>query len=258
MNKIGVGLLNSGGIPDLGRTMTVMAARVTQQGHKIKSMADVSKLSSEASDELIAKLAGLPHPTLQKFYDPTFIFVGVSRRFMAQITRHQDIKFMCSSFRYGDHSEVADFVTPIEVMRHPALQESFNDSCAMAMEYYKELAPDIGRDAAGYLLPNATRCTILAHASMFQWRHMINQRTCKRCGQEMRYVMLRAWELLHAADPVMFAPNITGPDCMQHGCREGTMCCGAPDQPLTPGELLNRDFPELMIEEESEYDVRKV
>ena len=43
-------------------------------------------------------MGALPHPTIQKFAVITVAIVGASRRFLAQITRHQnEVKFMSAS-----------------------------------------------------------------------------------------------------------------------------------------------------------------
>ena len=74
----------------------VFAARLTQQGHKIASMDDLMELYEKSfSVQTVAAMGALPHPTIQKFAVITVAIVGASRRFLAQITRHQnEVKFM--------------------------------------------------------------------------------------------------------------------------------------------------------------------
>ena len=83
----------------------VFAARLTQQGHKIASMDDLMELYEKSfSVQTIAAMGALPHPTIQKFAVITVAIVGASRRFLAQITRHQnEVKFMSASLQqlYG-------------------------------------------------------------------------------------------------------------------------------------------------------------
>ena len=53
-------------------------------------------------------IAGLPHPTVQKFMVITVAVVGASRRFLAQITRHQnEVKYMSASLQYSNYSGLA-------------------------------------------------------------------------------------------------------------------------------------------------------
>ena len=74
----------------------VFAARLTQQGHKIASMDDLMELYEKSfSVQTVAAMGALPHPTIQKFAVITVAIVCASRRFLAQITRHQnEVKFM--------------------------------------------------------------------------------------------------------------------------------------------------------------------
>ena len=50
-------------------------------------------------------MGALPHPTIQKFAVITVAIVGASRRFLAQITRHQnEVKFMSASLQYSNYT----------------------------------------------------------------------------------------------------------------------------------------------------------
>lgn len=82
----------------------VFAARLTQRGHKISTMEDLLALYEQSfSDDTLSAISSLPHPTVQKFSVITVAIVGASRRFLAQITRHQnEVKFMSASLQYAD------------------------------------------------------------------------------------------------------------------------------------------------------------
>ena len=44
------------------------------------------------------------------------VVVGAARRFLAQITRHQnEVKYMSASLQYSDYSGVEDFVIPYDL-----------------------------------------------------------------------------------------------------------------------------------------------
>lgn len=74
----------------------VFAARLTQRGHQIATMDDLLALYEKSfSEHTVAAIGSLPHPTIQKFAIITVAVVGASRRFLSQITRHQnEVKFM--------------------------------------------------------------------------------------------------------------------------------------------------------------------
>ena len=101
----------------------VFAARLTQQGHKIASMDDLMELYEKSfSVQTVAAMGALPHPTIQKFAVITVAIVGASRRFLAQITRHQnEVKFMSASLQYSNYTGQADFAVPYSIMTAPAV-----------------------------------------------------------------------------------------------------------------------------------------
>lgn len=252
MNKIEVKILNPWAIDD-GVHMAAVAARLTQGGHKIHDMEDFMELYHKPYKEaFITSLCKLPHPTLQKFAVINIAVVGASRRFLAQITRHQnEVKFMSASLQYSDYSGQADFVVPYEFLGTPA-ETHYLESCAAAMESYEEItANGYDHDSAGYAAPQGLRNIMIISATPYQWKHMISQRTCRRNTDETRYVMLRIWDELMLIAPEMFGPEADcGPFCIHGICREGKMRCGNPLRPwMTPLDIIAEDFPKLLKEE---------
>lgn len=247
MDQIKVAILNATAIKEAEATM-VCAARLTQRGHKVKDLDDFLALyEKEYTEKTVAAMAALPHPTIQKFAVINVAVVGASRRFLAQITRHQnEVKFMSASLQYSDYSDEADFVVPYELLDSP-LRVSYLAQCRQAMEKYKLLIEyGAGNDSAGYLAPQGLRNVLLISATPYQWKHMIHQRTCRRNTPETRYIMLRIWEQLYELSPALFSQSTTGPFCMQGLCQEGKMSCGnVLNEELTPREIIERDFPIL-------------
>lgn len=257
MKHIGIKVLNPEAIADAERMM-VCAARLTQRGHKIKNVEDFMKLyNSSYQEKTAATMTRLPHPTIQKFGVINVVVVGASRRFLAQITRHQnEVKFMSASLQYSDYSGEAGFVTPYSML--DTLQEfTYQEECKRAMDNYAELVDTcIDNDAAGYIAPQGLRNILIISATPYQWKHMIGQRVCRRNTDETRYVLLRIWEALYKINPILFSPETTGPDCLRGYCREGKMTCGkAIDKCLAPAGIIAADFPKLFwVKEETDED----
>lgn len=141
----------------------VFAARLTQRGHRIATMDDLMALYEKSfSENTVAAISGLPHPTVQKFAVITVAVVGASRRFLSQITRHQnEVKFMSASLQYSNYAGQADFAVPYEILAAPAaVRELYLKSCHEGMDCYEKLcAEGIGHDAAGYATPpGASEC----------------------------------------------------------------------------------------------------
>lgn len=229
----------------------VFAARLTQRGHRIKDMGDLLKLYGKPyKPETLTRIAALPHPTIQKFAVITVAAVGASRRFLAQITRHQnEVKFMSASLQYSDYSGQADFVVPYEILQAPeGIRTLYLDSCRAIMDSYALLCSEgIGHDSAGYAAPQGLRNILIISATPYQWKHIIGQRVCRRNTDETRYVLLKIWEELHALSPALFAPELTGPFCQRDKCLEGAMCCGnAIAKDAGPYDILHTDFPAVM------------
>ena len=83
--------------------MKLKFSRLTQRGHEIHSMDDLLMLYEKAyTENTLERITTLPHPTVQKFAVITVAVVGASRRFLSQITRHQnEVKFMSASLQYS-------------------------------------------------------------------------------------------------------------------------------------------------------------
>ena len=228
----------------------VFAARLTQRGHKIATMDDLMALYEKSfSEDAVSAIGGLPHPTVQKFAVITVAVVGASRRFLAQITRHQnEVKFMSASLQYSNYAGQADFAVPYEILTAPAaVRELYLKSCHEGMDCYEKLcAEGIGHDAAGYATPQGLRNVLMISATPYQWKHIISQRVCRRNTDETRIVLLKIWEELYALSPALFAPGLTGPFCQRDKCLEGKMTCGRKiDADMTPEDLLKADYPAL-------------
>ena len=105
MDHIETAILNCYGIREAEQNM-VFAARLTQHGHTIRNMEDLMTLYHQTySKKTVENIASLPHPTVQKFMVITIAIVGASRRFLTQITRHQnEVKYMSASLQYSNYS----------------------------------------------------------------------------------------------------------------------------------------------------------
>src|SRR5699024_5568805 len=197
MNKIETKILNCSAVREAEKNM-VFAARLTQRGHMIHSMDDLVKLYEKSfSDETVKTLGQLPPPAIPKFTVITVAVVGASRRFLSQITRHQnEVKFMSASLQYSNYSGEAEFAVPYEILTaSPEIQMLYEDSCRSDLDCYGRLCrAGIGHDAAGYATPQGLRNILIISATPYQWKHMIGQRSCRRNTDETRIVMLRVWK----------------------------------------------------------------
>jgi thymidylate synthase (FAD) len=251
MNKIEIKVLNPEVVSDAEKMM-VFCARLTQRGHGIHNMDDlVGLLEAPYQPKTMEAMTKLPHPTIQKFGVIYVAVVGASRRFLAQITRHQnEVKFMSASLQYSDYSGQADFCVPYDIIKRGQYAISdYEATCKDAMfNYTCAVGAGIGNDAAGYMAPQGLRNILIISATPYQWKHMISQRICRRNTAETRYVMLLIWKEL-AKLSGMFTD--CGPFCTDvhmKGCPEGKMTCGKPvNKSWTAEDILKTDFPEVYV-----------
>jgi len=253
MKHIEIKILNPDEIKNAEKMM-VCAARLTQSGHKISNLDDFMNVYNRPySDNTVKNMVSLPHPTIQKFGTINIVVVGASRRFLAQITRHQnEVKFMSASLQYSDYSDSNDFAIPYEFIDTDAEQTYLAD-CRNSMNVYKQLASSNNNDSCGYLAPQGLRNVLIISATPFQWKHMISQRICRRNTDETRIVMLKIWTQLYKLSPSFFGN--CGPFCLSDGaCREGKMSCGKLIKLVSdesPAEqILNADYPKLICKED--------
>ena len=248
--------MNTGAVREAEKH-TVFAARLTQRGHEIHSMDDLLMLYEKAyTENTLERITTLPHPTVQKFAVITVAVVGASRRFLSQITRHQnEVKFMSASLQYSNYDGKADFVIPYEILTASQdVQEMYMKSCQSDMDSYSELIQlGIGNDAAGYATPQGLRNILIISATPYQWKHMIGQRVCRRNTAETRIVMMKIWQELYELSPILFAPEQTGSFCQRDYCKEGKLSCGEPIYKLlSPSHILRLDYSALFTEGDNE------
>lgn len=227
---IEVAVLNPEGIIEAEKAM-LAAARLTQRGHKIANMEDFLKIYNRPLDkELVRKLCKLPHVTLQKFGVINVMVTGLSRRALAQLTRHQnEVKFMAGSLQYSTYSN-ASYIIPEELTpeQKKKVESLYKDISGL----YKDLIEEgAGPDTAGYIMPQGFRTSLLISATPYQLKHMIGQRACRRNTPEVKYIMIKIWEALMTVAPELFED--AGPACMKGPCSEGYMSCGEPMKELT-------------------------
>lgn len=242
MNNIKIRILNPETVK-AARDMAICAARLTQHGEEISNMDDFIALHDKSySHQFLENLTLLPHPTLQKFSVINVAVVGASRRFLAQITRHQnEVKFMSASLQYSDYTDAASFCVPYEIIK-AGYSEQYIAECQRIMRNYKSFSDIAGHDAAGYVAPQGLRNVLIISATPFEWKHMINQRICRRNTSETRFVMLMIWKELFKLDPILFSVKTTGAFCQQDKCLERRMSCGNSLENMTPDEILKTDF----------------
>jgi thymidylate synthase (FAD) len=170
--------------------------------------------------EYLANILKTRHGSVLEHAVWTFLFEGVSRALTHELVRHRHLSYSQLSQRYVDESEVA-FVLPPEIAPEGAAFDLFHQSCARALDDYRQLLARIeeqvkdepsatlrrkrARQTARSLLPNATETKVVVTGNARAWRHFIELRGSETAESEIRILAVRLLRVL-----VEEAPNLFG------------------------------------------------
>lgn len=209
------------------------------------SKSDISTLMDGLTDEKVAnfleKLSNLGHASPLEHASFTFGIEGVSRSFLAQISRHRIASFSVQSQRYVDMDN-ADHVVPKEIydagysavrLYEESVKNSFNNYNELKEELAKKYiaegmkespAKKKAQEDARYLLPEACCTRMIVTMNARELNHFFNLRCCNRASREIREVAEEMLKLVYPVAPHLF--KSAGPSCVCGACPEGNMSCG--------------------------------
>lgn len=209
------------------------------------SKSDISTLMDGLTDEKVAnfleKLSNLGHASPLEHASFTFGIEGVSRSFLAQISRHRIASFSVQSQRYVDMDN-ADHVVPNEIydagysavrLYEESVKNSFNNYNELKEELTKKYiaegmkespAKKKAQEDARYLLPEACCTRMIVTMNARELNHFFNLRCCNRASREIREVAEEILKLVYPVAPHLF--KSAGPSCVCGACPEGNMSCG--------------------------------
>lgn len=209
------------------------------------SKSDILTLMDGLTDEKVAnfleKLSNLGHASPLEHASFTFGIEGVSRSFLAQISRHRIASFSVQSQRYVDMDN-ADHVVPKEIydagysavrLYEESVKNSFNNYNELKEELTKKYiaegmkespAKKKAQEDARYLLPEACCTRMIVTMNARELNHFFNLRCCNRASREIREVAEEMLKLVYPVAPHLF--KSAGPSCVCGACPEGNMSCG--------------------------------
>lgn len=212
--------------------IVAMGAKLCYSATDVEGL--MGKIESKDQSAFIKKLADLGHMSPVEHASFTFGIEGVSRSFLAQITRHRIASFSVQSQRYVTQAkEGTDFnyiIPPaIEALGEEAI-EKYKNQMAVIDGFYKDWVQELGNkgessnEDARFVLPNGCETKMIVTMNARELMHFFEIRCCNRAQWEIRAV---AWEMLRLCLDV--APNLfasAGPSCLFGACSEGSMTCG--------------------------------
>ena len=222
------------------------AAKLCYSDAHIETLLD--GLTPEKTASFLQKLSDFGHASPIEHASFTFGIEGVSRTFLAQVTRHRIASFSVQSQRYV-RLEDFRYVIPPEIEKIPEAKAQFvqamNEDAAKYLELVRTLeeshtaalvaqgmpekaarakAAKQANEDARFVLPNACETKMVVTMNARSLQNFFHLRCCSRAQWEIRQL---AEEMLRLVYPV--APHIfrtAGPACVSGPCPEGKMCCG--------------------------------
>ena len=205
-------------------------------------------LTEEKTASFVEMLAEIGHESPIEHASFTFGVEGVSRSFLAQITRHRLASYSVQSQRYVREAQFS-YVVPPEIEARPAARERFIEAMERDQRDYEALTELLKADhekdflAAGmepkaaaraaekkaiedarFVLPNACDTKMVVTMNARSLQNFFRHRCCNRAQWEIRDVADQMLRLVKEAAPNLF--KNAGPSCLTGGCPEGKMSCG--------------------------------
>ncbi len=205
-------------------------------------------LTDEKVSSFVNMLAEIGHESPIEHASFTFGIEGVSRAFLAQITRHRIASYSVQSQRYVKEKSM-EYVTPPEIESDKQALSIYNDAMQKAQNAYLELSEilekkhfknliDSGMDEnaarraaekkaiedARFVLPNACDTKMIVTMNARSLLNFFSHRLCNRAQWEIRDVAKQMLALVLKAAPNLF--KNAGPMCLFGPCPEGKMSCG--------------------------------
>lgn len=205
-------------------------------------------LTDEKAAGFLEMLESMGHASPIEHANFTFGIEGVSRSFLAQITRHRIGSYSVQSQRYVVKSGF-ETIMPPAIRDIPQAAEEFEaamDSCGKHYDRLTEilrehhtqrlinegkdpeeaarLAVKIAIEDARYVLPNACDTKMVVTMNARSLHNFFEKRCCNRAQWEIHQVADEMLKLVYHEAPSLFAH--AGPACLNGPCPEGKMSCG--------------------------------
>lgn len=169
-----------------------------------------SKTYNDA-DYLRRTLFDRGHFSIAEHATATLYFTGVSRAFLAELTRHRHLSFSVESQRFINAND-ANIVMPPAIREHDmAAQRDFTGRAEECLADYRvsqsrldHLPKKQRNEAARALLPNAVETRMVVTGNLRAWHEVIERRTQPDADAEMQEVMRLAAKQLHTVSPIIF------------------------------------------------------
>lgn len=205
-------------------------------------------LTPEKTASFVRMISELGHESTVEHVSFTFGIEGVSRAFLAQITRHRIASYSVKSQRYVDETDF-EYIIPPAVAAIPEAKKEFLEAMEEDRCHYERIsallrekqeaellaggqdtksasraAQKLANEDARFVLPNACETKMICTFNARELLHFFSLRCCARAQWEIRSVADQMLALVKPVAPDIFAK--AGPSCVSGPCPEGKMSCG--------------------------------
>lgn len=205
-------------------------------------------LTDEKAESFVEMLAAIGHESPIEHVSFTFGIEGVSRAFLAQITRHRLASYSVQSQRYVKMDKFS-FVVPPEIEADSQAREIFLKAMQDDLDTYQKLTDILSKkyfdnnllqgmtekaakstaekkaiEDARFVLPNACDTQMVVTMNARSLLNFFHHRCCNRAQWEIKAVADEMLRLVCKVAPTLFAA--AGPKCYKKNCPEGKMSCG--------------------------------
>ncbi|NLO86719.1 MAG: FAD-dependent thymidylate synthase [Clostridiales bacterium] len=211
------------------QALVALGARLCYAGSDMDAL--LKLVSEKDQHAFLEKIMQMGHESVLEHVSFTFLLEGVSRAFLAQVTRHRIASFSVQSQRYVSYEKGFDYVIPpaIEALGEDAISD-YKSQMAQMQSWYESWQERLGKSGeksnedARFVLPNACTTRMMVTMNARELRHFFALRMCTRAQWEIRSVASKMFEQAYAVAPAMFRD--AGPGCLRGACPEGTKTCG--------------------------------
>ena len=170
-----------------------------------------SKATHADADYINRTLFEQGHWSIAEHASATLYFTGVSRAFLAELTRHRHLSFSVRSQRFVDETDCNVVMPPAIRDADPHIRDAWYNDMMHNMFSYESIVRDLdhlprkqAREAARSALPNAVETQMVVTGNLRAWYNVIELRTAEGVDAEMAEVMTLAKQTLNEVSPVIF------------------------------------------------------
>ena len=159
------------------------------------------------NSEIIKKVVGYGHESIMEHVYFTFLIEGISRVVSHQLVRHRIASYSQESQRHVKPKGGFGgwYVIPESIRKKPYGIQMFNRAIDKIVGVYNALEQmGIPKEDARFILPNATRTSILVTMNARTLMNFFEHRICNRAQWEIKRMATMMLYLLKKSSPILF------------------------------------------------------